>query len=393
MTEGTATGAEFYDGKTVTYVVATAAGAGYDGYGRLTARYMEKHLPGSTFVVVNRPGAGHLIGTNLIYNAKPDGLTLGTFNMGVIYSQITGAKAAQYDLGKMSWIGKAASDTRTIMVAAASPYKTFDDLRAAAAPVPLAVSGVGSAAYTELRLLANVFDLKLKLLPGYSGAHVDLAMMRGEVAGKMGTIVGQIGLVRAGRGRFVLQIGGSRDEIGGDTTYAADIARTPDQKAVIELIAAQGEMSRITAGPPEIPADRLAALREAYGKAFGDPELRADAAKLHYSIDPLVGEDVAKAIRAALSQPPRIVAMLKDLQKAKPAGVTVTAPLTKVEQDGRVLGFTDASGQEVAAKISGSRSKIEIGGKDAQRSALKPGMACAITYAGPGGEASLVACK
>jgi tripartite-type tricarboxylate transporter receptor subunit TctC len=310
-----------------------------------------------------------------------------------MYSQVTGAKAAKFDLGKMSWIGKAASDTRTIMVAAASPYKTFDDLRAAAAPVPLAVSGVGSAAYTELRLLANVFDLKLKLLPGYSGAHVDLAMMRGEVAGKMGTIVGQIGLVRAGRGRFVLQIGGSRDEIGGDTTYAADIARTPDQKAVIELIAAQGEMSRITAGPPEIPADRLAALREAYGKAFGDPELRADAAKLHYSIDPLVGEDVAKAIRAALSQPPRIVAMLKDLQKAKPAGVTVTAPLTKVEQDGRVLGFTDASGQEVAAKISGSRSKIEIGGKDAQRSALKPGMACAITYAGPGGEASLVACK
>jgi hypothetical protein len=135
LTEGTATGAEFYDGKTVTYVVATAAGAGYDGYGRLTARYMEKHLPGSTFVVVNRPGAGHLIGTNLIYNAKPDGLTLGTFNMGVIYSQITGAKAAQYDLGKMSWIGKAASDTRTIMVAAASPYKTFDDLRAAAVPV------------------------------------------------------------------------------------------------------------------------------------------------------------------------------------------------------------------------------------------------------------------
>ena len=87
------TGADFFKGKTVTYIVATAPGGGYDLYGRLVAEYMQRHLPGSTFIVRNVPGAGHLIGTNAIYAAKPDGLTIGTFNTGLIYNQLIGHEA------------------------------------------------------------------------------------------------------------------------------------------------------------------------------------------------------------------------------------------------------------------------------------------------------------
>ena len=385
-------GAEFFRDKTVTYIVATAAGGGYDGYGRLTARFMEKHLPGSTFVVVNRPGAGHLIGANMIWSAKPDGLTMGTFNIGVMYSQLTGAKAAQYDLGKMSWIGKAASDTRVIMVGIDSAIKTFQDLRDAKQAVNFAVSGVGSAAYTELRLLADVFDLNIKLLAGYSGSDDDMAIMRGEVVGKLGTISGQGPMVRNGRGRFIIQIGGKPTNEYGPTAYGADVAKTPEQKAVINLIAAQSEMSRVTAGPAAIAPNRLAALVGAYRKAFTGPELLAEAAKLKYEIEPAYGEEAAKIVRAALEQPPRIVAMLAELQNPKPQSVTVTSTLSMVEGGGRKIGFKDGAGAEVSAELSGSRSKVEIAGKEAPRDALKAGMSCAITYS-PGGEASLVACK
>ena len=317
--QGTTTD-DFFRGKTVNYVVATAPGGGYDGYGRLTARYMEKHLPGSTFVVINRPGAGHMIGANIIYNAKPDGLTMGTFNIGVIYPQLVGLKAAQYDLGKMSWVGKPASEKRVIMVGIKTPFMNFHDLRAAKEPVPIAISGVGSAAYAELHMLANVFGLNLKLLPGYSGTDDDMAIMRGEVAGKLGSISGQGPMVRNGRGRFVVQIGGARETGYGEMTSAADVAENSDQIAVVNLIAAQSEISRVTAGPPAIPPDRLAALREAYGKAFSDPDLLAEATKMQFSIEPLVGEDVVKPIQAALKQPPRIIEMLKELQQqdAKP---------------------------------------------------------------------------
>ncbi len=109
---------EFFNGRTISYIIATSPGGGFDGYGRLVAQYMEKQLPGATIVVRNMPGAGHLIGANAIYAAKPDGLTIGTFNISVMYSQVTGARAAKFDLGKMSWIGKAAADLTMLIVSA-----------------------------------------------------------------------------------------------------------------------------------------------------------------------------------------------------------------------------------------------------------------------------------
>ena len=48
---------DFYKGKTITYIVATSPGGGYDSYGRLVARYMNKYLPGSKIIIRNMPGA------------------------------------------------------------------------------------------------------------------------------------------------------------------------------------------------------------------------------------------------------------------------------------------------------------------------------------------------
>src|ERR1700754_1735403 len=122
------TGADFYKGKTVTYIVASAAGGGYDLYGRLVAEFLQKHLPGSTVIVKNIPGAGHLVGANTIYASKPDGLTIGTFNTGLIYNQLINLDGVRFDLAKMSWIGKAASDPRVFTMHPSLPIKNFQDL-------------------------------------------------------------------------------------------------------------------------------------------------------------------------------------------------------------------------------------------------------------------------
>ena len=103
-------GADFFRGKSVSYIVPTAAGGGYDLYGRLVSEFMQKHLPGSTFVVKNMPGAAHVLGTNTLYASRADGLTIGTFNMGLLHAQIVGSAALKFDLRRMSWIGKAAED-------------------------------------------------------------------------------------------------------------------------------------------------------------------------------------------------------------------------------------------------------------------------------------------
>jgi len=118
----------FFKGKIINYIVATKPGGGYDAYARLIGRYMQKYIPGVKVIVKNVPGAGHIIGANDTYLAKPDGLTIGTFNTGLIYNQIVGSPGIKFDLAKYSWIGKASSETRVFIVSAKSPYKTFQDI-------------------------------------------------------------------------------------------------------------------------------------------------------------------------------------------------------------------------------------------------------------------------
>jgi len=302
------TGADFYKGKTVTYIVATPPGGGYDFWGRLVAEYLQKYLPGSTVVVKNMPGAGHLVGANATYAAKPDGLTIGTFNTGLIYAQVIKHDGAKFDLSKMSWIGKATTDPRVIAIASHSPIKSFDELRAQKEPVNFATSGGGTSSdFVEIHMLANVFKLNLKILTGYSGNERRLAMRRGEIAGTTGSRSSFGSFVQEGQGRFIAQIGGSDT----DVPQLKELARDPSAKALVSMLQAQGDIARLTAGPPGIPQDRLDALRAAYRKAMEDPELQAKAEKLERSVEPAYGEDVAQMVKAALKQPPDIVEMLK----------------------------------------------------------------------------------
>ena len=176
-------GAEFFNGKTITYIVATDPGGGYDTNGRLVAEYMQKYLPGSTFVVQNMPGAGHLIGANYIYGSEPDGLTMGTVNTGLIYGQLAGDPGAKFDLAKMSWIGKVSSDPRTFTVSTSSGIESFEQLRDSKEEVNFAAAGRGSAATVETAMLAKTMKLPIKIIDGYGGNEDQLAMMRGEVKG------------------------------------------------------------------------------------------------------------------------------------------------------------------------------------------------------------------
>src|SRR5215471_3166137 len=134
--------ADYFKGKTITYIVATSPGGGYDTYGRLISRYLQMHLPGSRILVKNVPGAGNIIGANTIYAAKADGLTIGMFNTGLIYDQLIKRQGVLFDLSKFSWIGKAADDTRALMVSNSSGFKNIDDIIKAKAPIKFATSGV-----------------------------------------------------------------------------------------------------------------------------------------------------------------------------------------------------------------------------------------------------------
>jgi tripartite-type tricarboxylate transporter receptor subunit TctC len=297
----------FFDGKTVNYVVATEPGGNYDTYGRLVAQYMQKHLPGSTFIVRNMPGAGHMIGTNFIYASEPDGLTIGTFNTGLIYRQLSEDSGVRFDLSKMSWVGKAASDPRVIVMSEQSGVESLEQLIALKEPVKFATSGVGSASYMESQMLIDVLNLPVELVSGYNGNDDSLAMMRGEVMGIVASRSAYTQFVNEGKGRYVAQIGGTHD----DVPQLSDLVSNEDVDRVVALIASQGNVSRLTAGPEGIPAERLEALREAYQAAVTDPEFieRANAANL--PLDPVAGDAVGEAVVKALAQDAEVIDFLK----------------------------------------------------------------------------------
>lgn len=308
-------GADFFNGKTVTYIVATASGGGYDAYGRLVSEFMQRHLPGSTFVVKNVPGAGHLIGANTIYAARADGLTIGTFNTGLIYGQLTGQAGVRFDLSRMTWIGKAGSDPRVLAIAAATPITTFAELRAAKAPLNFATSGIGSSNYVEITSLTNLLGLPVKLLTGYNGNEDQLAMRRGEVAGGLGARSSFESFVKNGYGRLIAQIGGRET----DVPQLSGLVSEPRAKALVALIEQQTEVARLTAGPPGIPADRAEALRAAFRKAIEDPGLKERAERQGRPLEPAYGDDASKLVRRALDQPADLVASLREAMK--PVGV------------------------------------------------------------------------
>ena len=306
-------GADFFKGKTVNYIVATSPGGGYDTYGRLIAEYMQRHLPGSTFVVKNIPGAGHIIGANSLYASKPDGLTIGTFNTGLIYNQLIGNEAVKFDLEKMSWIGKAANEPRIIAIAQQSPITTYKHLAEQKQEVTFAAAGIGSAAYVETVMLSNALKLPIKILTGYNGSEDQLAMRRGEIVGTISARSTWDPFVKNGFGRYIAQIGGANK----DVPQLASLITDPEAQTLVALIQSQGDISRLTAGPPGIPDDRLLALRTAYRKAMEDKELLAKMEQLGLPVDPAYGDDVLMAIKAALNQKPETVKLLDEALKSK----------------------------------------------------------------------------
>jgi tripartite-type tricarboxylate transporter receptor subunit TctC len=308
--------AEFFRGKTITYIIATAPGGGYDTYGRLLVRFMEKHMPGTRIIVRNVPGAGNIIGTNTIYVARPDGLTFGNFNNGLLYSQMLKLPGVRFDLSKMSWIGKMASEGRTLVLANNSGLDSVEDLINSRETIRLASSGLGAASDIETRMLQKMLGMNVRLIINIEGNETQLSMLRGEVAGVLEAASSNEDFVRRGSGKFVLAAAGRFSGVPG-VPQARDFVTNPEHLRLLGLLEMIAEVGRPTAGPPGIPPGRLEVLRDAFMKAVTDPELLAQARNIRIPIEPVRGDEVARRVVAILNQPPQVVSLLAEMAETQ----------------------------------------------------------------------------
>jgi tripartite-type tricarboxylate transporter receptor subunit TctC len=305
--------ADFYRDKTLNLVVAHEAGTGFDVYSRVLQRFYGRHIPGNPNVVVqNMPGASGITSTNWLYNIAPkDGTVLGTASNNVPLEPLFGNTAARFDPGKMNWIGNMEESSPVCGVASASGIKTFEDLRTRET-VFGATGGTGPLVVSSLAIKA-LLGAKLKIISGYKGsASVKLAIMTGEVAGICGLPMSTIKSFwrdeyESGTFKPVIQLSGPRSlELAG-IAHADDFIKTEEDRQVFGLIFGSQALGRTYSAPPDVPADRIAALRKAFMDTMADKEFLADAAKTQIAIVPMEGAKVAAQWASYAASPKPIV--------------------------------------------------------------------------------------
>ena len=302
--------APYYEGKMLKIVVGFPPGGGYDRMGRLLSKYLPKHIPGKPSIIIeNMPGASSMILCNYLYSmAKPDGLTIGTFNRAIPTAQLLKVSGANFDMLKYSWVGSAAVETTVLALRNDLPYKTFEDLKKAKDPIIIGATGPGDLTYNFPILLKNFLELNLKLVAGYIGtSDILLATERKEVEGYASAYSSIAPHVARGVIRPVL-----RTKIPNPDTdklpAVEDLATGKMGKTIMEMFSVADKVGRPYVAPPGTPPEIMNILRDAFAKVAKDPELKADARKLMMEVDYVPASECLKEIHFLFGQPPEIVA-------------------------------------------------------------------------------------
>jgi tripartite-type tricarboxylate transporter receptor subunit TctC len=277
--------ADFYKGKQITLLVSTDVATTYDLYARLMADFWARHIPGNPKIVVqNMPGAGGLKVTNHIFNGAPrDGLTVASAHGHIPTDPLLAPDGVQYDVTKINWLGNISSETFTGFVWHTSPIKTLEDTKTV--PSVMGAGDVASASAVYAAIANDFFGTKFKIVPGYKGApEVKLAMERGEVDGTFGTgwssiKTGNPEWLRDKLIRVIAQFGMTRHPELPDVPLFIDWATTPDTRAALELQFAQQVATKPYFTPPEVPPERLAALRQGFDATMKDQDFWAAVKK------------------------------------------------------------------------------------------------------------------
>jgi len=302
---------EFYRGKQVRFIVGTAAGQEYDLWARMIARHMRRHIPGNpTIIVENMPGAGHVIAANYLYDIAPrDGTVIGMVSRNIPDAAILKLPGVRFDPRKFNWLGSPEVAHRVLIVSTASGITKAEDLFER--ELIIGAVGAGQAVTTAPILLKNILGMKLKVVTGYHAPQdVLLAMERGEVGGVVETIATMKGKrgqhVLSGHVRLLLNMEKERvPEFGVPSIF--EFIKKEEDRQIFQFLSSSMEMGRPLLTPPDVPADRLAALRKAFLATMTDPEFVKEADAAGMEITAKTGEELAALVNAEMQIPQAII--------------------------------------------------------------------------------------
>ena len=315
------TGVEaFYRGQNLRILVGYGPGTGYDVYARVLGRHIARFLPGQpTIVIQNMPGAASLTMTNNLYNVAPrDGSSIGLPARGLLIEPLFGNDNARYDGRKFTWIGSMSREVATCFSWATTGIKRIEDVQKK--EMLIGATGNVSPSFLFPQIMNTMIGTKFKIVPGYpdSGA-VGMAMERGELEGYCSFSWGSLKSARRDwldnkRINIMAQLTVNKTPELADVPSIMEYAKDDTTRQAFELIFADQEMARPVGGPPDIPADRVAALRAAFMATMKDKDYAADAEKSGIDIDPIDGPAVAAILDRLYKTSPAVVETVKKIR-------------------------------------------------------------------------------
>lgn len=316
--------ADFYKDKTLTMVIGSAPGGGYDTLARAVSNHLPRHIPGNpTIIMKHMPGAGGIQAIKHVYALAPrDGTTLGLMRNMVPIEPLLGTPQADYDATKLNWLGTLAVETGLMIVWHTSPFKSIEDVRQKEFTV--AADGGNSQSYFFSRLFNDILGTKIKVVGGYKGqGEAFLAIERGEVDSFGITYWSALTSARRqwlaeNKIRVLLQYGPVKVKELGDVPYGPDLVKNEEDRQLFRAAYSPLTLGRPFVLPPDVPPARVAAFRKALMAMIADPVFVADAAKQGLLIDsPMTGEQLQDELKRIYSMPQKVLERLKRLAQER----------------------------------------------------------------------------
>jgi tripartite-type tricarboxylate transporter receptor subunit TctC len=311
---------DFYRGKTISLIVSSSTGGGYDTLARMLSKYLTRHIPGQpTIVIRNMPGAGGIVATNHLYSiAAKDGTVIGAVQNNTPFEPLFGTKEATYDPTKFNWLGSPSVETSIVTIWHNSPADTIEDAKVT--ELKMGSSGANSTPSFYARILNETLGLKLKLIIGYPGQNdALLAMERGEIDGYPSAFYNSLMATRPTwiadkKVKLLLQYGAEKEKHLPNVPFIFDLLKSDEDRLLWRAAVGPIATGRPYLLPPGVPPERIDALRKAFWESITDPEFLAEQERANLGADtPRTGEQIQDIIVQSYKSPPAVIARLKKL--------------------------------------------------------------------------------
>jgi tripartite-type tricarboxylate transporter receptor subunit TctC len=309
---------DFYRGKRVTLVIGYGTGGGYDTYARLFARFVGEHIPGKpTVIAQNMPGAGSRGAANWLYNVAPkDGTVIATLSQTTPTDQALGQSGIQFDARHYNWIGNMVVVNNILFVSAASGARTIDDAKKKV--ITVGASGASSPSVLYPQVSNTVLGTKFKIVSGYpGGGAINLAVERGEVDGRgsdswASMKANNAHWLREKTINILFQIGPRREGDLPDTPLWSELGQSDEQRQILDVLSGDVAVGRPILTAPDVPSDRVAALRLAFDRTMRDRNFVAAAEQAGMVLNPIGGEELQRIVARVTSPAPEAIAKVKE---------------------------------------------------------------------------------